>query len=279
MVTETTIAGTRARLAEARLKGARLALVPTMGALHDGHTTLIDEARKVADIVAVSIFVNPLQFGPNEDFARYPRTLESDAARLAEHGASLLFAPSAEEMYGVGTHTTVTPPAFADSFEGAVRPGHFAGVLTVVAKLFNIVQPDVALFGRKDLQQLALVRAMTADLNFPIDILGVETVRESDGLALSSRNRYLNEPSRRSAVLLRAALVASKKLFASGEADPAAIEAIGRSVLAKDHSLDVDYFALISPTNFDRPTVATDGDSIVTAVRIDGTRLIDNIQL
>lgn len=279
MFTETTITGTRARLSESRVSGARVALVPTMGALHDGHLALVDRARKAADVVAVSVFVNPTQFGPNEDFARYPRTLESDAEKLSAHGASILFAPSAREMYGDGPRTAVTPPSFADFFDGGIRPGHFAGVLTVVAKLFNIVQPEMAVFGRKDLQQLALIRAMVADLNFPIEVIGMDTVRERDGLALSSRNRYLDEPSRRRATRIRAALVAAKSAFDAGETDPAAIEAAGRTVLAQDGALDVDYLALIRESDFERPAVATSGDSVITAVRVGGTRLIDNIQL
>ncbi len=279
MFTETGIAGIRARLGDLRTQGARVALVPTMGALHDGHLALIDAARKIADVVAVSIFVNPLQFGPNEDFARYPRTLESDAAKLAEHGASLLFAPSGGEMHAEGSRTTVTPPAFAASFEGAIRPGHFAGVLTVVAKLFNIVRPDAAVFGRKDLQQLASIRAMVTDLNFPVEIVAVETVRERDGLALSSRNRYLDEPSRRRATRIRDALVAARTAFESGVTDVSGVEAAGRVILAQDGALDVDYFNLVRESDFEIPSVATTGDSIVAAVKVGGTRLIDNILL
>lgn len=279
MVTETGITEIRARLADLKPQGARIALIPTMGALHDGHLALVAAASKVADIVVVSIFVNPLQFGPSEDYARYPRTLESDAAKLAENGASILFAPSPGEMYADGSRTTVTPPAFAEAFEGAVRPGHFGGVLTVVAKLFNIVRPDVAIFGRKDLQQLALIRAMVADLNFPIDILPVDTVRERDGLALSSRNRYLDEQSRRRATRIRAALVAAKAAFDAGVTFPSQIEATGRTVLAQDGALDVDYFGLVRESDFERPSAASSGDAIVAAIRIGGTRLIDNILL
>jgi pantoate--beta-alanine ligase len=279
MLTETEIAGMRARLAERTADGARVALVPTMGALHDGHLALVDSASKIADVVAVSIFVNPLQFGPTEDFARYPRDLQTDAAKLAQHGAAILFAPSAREMYAEGAHTTVTPAPFADVFEGAVRPGHFAGVLTVVAKLFNIVRPDVAVFGRKDLQQLALIRAMVADLNFPVEIIAVDTVRERDGLALSSRNQYLDQQSRRRAARIHAALVAAKSAFDSGVTDATEIETRGREVLAQDGALDVGYFGLVREADFERPSVATQGDSIVTAVRVGGTRLIDNIIL
>lgn len=279
MLTETSIAGISEQLGKVRSHRARVALVPTMGALHDGHLALVDAARNVADVVVVSIFVNPLQFGPGEDFARYPRTLDTDAAKLAEHGATLLFAPSVVEMYGGGSRTTVTPRSFADSFEGAVRPGHFAGVLTVVAKLFNIVRPHVAVFGRKDLQQLALIRAMVIDLDFSVEILPVDTVRERDGLALSSRNGYLDAQSRRRATRIRAALVAAKATFDGGVTGASDIEATGEAILAQDRALGVDYFCLVRETDFERPYGASSADSIVTAVRIGGTRLIDNILL
>lgn len=279
MVTENGIAGIRARLAVIRADGARVALVPTMGALHEGHLALVDAARAASDVVVVSIFVNPLQFGPGEDFARYPRTLEGDSAKLAARGVSVLFAPSTGEMYADGSHTTVVPRPLANGFEGAVRPGHFAGVLTVVAKLFNIVQPEVALFGRKDLQQLAAIRAMVSDLDFPVDVQSVETVREPDGLALSSRNLYLDEQSRRRAARIRASLVAARSAFEGGADSPDAIEAAGAAILAADGALDVDYFSVVREVDFERPAVARSGDSIVTAVRVGGTRLIDNIRL
>lgn len=279
MFTETSVTGIRARLAERKAQGARVSLVPTMGALHDGHLALVAAASSVADVVVVSIFVNPLQFGPSEDYARYPRTLEADAAKLAEHGASIVFAPSAGEMYGHGARTMVTPAAFAESFEGSIRPGHFAGVLTVVAKLLNIVGPDVAVFGRKDLQQLAVIRAMVSDLNFPVEILAVDTVRERDGLALSSRNRYLDEPSRRRATRIRTALLGAKAAFDSGITGPSQIEATGTAILAQDGALDVDYFGLVREADFESPSAAASGDSIIAAIRIGGTRLIDNILL
>lgn len=279
MVTETGIEATRARIAELRRSAAKVALVPTMGALHDGHLALVDAARREADAVIVSVFVNPLQFGPAEDLARYPRTLESDAVALKQHGAALLFAPSVEEMYPNGTRTTVLPAAFASEFEGAIRPGHFSGVLTVVAKLFNIVQPDVAVFGRKDLQQLALIRALVDDLDFPIDIVGIDTVREADGLALSSRNRYLDDEQRAMAPSIHAALTAARDAFHSGTTSAAAIEATGREVLARSGLGDVDYFAVVRESDFERPAVASTGDAIVTAVRNGTTRLIDNIKL
>jgi pantoate--beta-alanine ligase len=279
MNTETTLAGIRARVAGLRSDGERIALVPTMGALHEGHLALVDAAKKIANSVVVSIFVNPLQFAPSEDFARYPRTIEADTARLSEHGASVLFAPRAEDMYHDGPRTTVAPPAFAEMFEGAVRPGHFTGVLTVVAKLFNLVMPDVALFGRKDLQQLAVIRAMVTDLNFPIEIGAIDTVRERDGLAMSSRNRYLDEQARRRATRIRAALVAAKAAFDGGVTDPLALEHAGHEVLAQDGALEVDYFNVVREVDFARPALVGAGDSIITAVRVGGTRLIDNILL
>jgi len=279
MLTETTIDGTRARLAELTARGATVALVPTMGALHEGHLALVDAASRAAAVVVVSVFVNPLQFGAAEDFGRYPRSLESDATKLAQHGATILFAPSAGEMYPRGSRTTITPPPFTDVFEGAIRPGHFAGVLTVVAKLFNIIRPDVAVFGRKDLQQLSAVRAMVVDLDFPVEILAVDTVREADGLALSSRNRYLDDQSRRRAAGLRAALLAAKAAFDAGARDPSDIEATGRAVLARDGAIDVDYLGLVREADFVKPVNATVGDFIVAAIRIGGTHLIDNILL
>lgn len=279
MFTETSIEGIRSRLGSLTSSSTRVAFVPTMGALHEGHLALVDAASKAADVVVASVFVNPLQFGPGEDFARYPRTLESDAEKLNQHGAALLFAPSAAEMYADGSHTTITGPAFAATFEGEVRPGHFAGVLTVVAKLFNIVRPDIAVFGRKDLQQLAVIRAMIADLNFPIEVLAVDTVRERDGLALSSRNRYLDQQSRRRATRLPAALLAARNAFEAGVTDASTIEQAGLNVLAQDGALDVDYFGVVNESDFATPPVAVSGDSIVAAVRINGTRLIDNIRL
>ena len=279
MITTNDISGIRARLNSARSSGSRIALVPTMGALHAGHLALVSAANSHADVVVVSIFVNPLQFGPGEDFTRYPRTLEADAEKLARHGASILFAPSAAEMYGDGPRTMVTPRAFANTFEGAIRPGHFTGVLTVVAKLFNIVLPDVAVFGRKDLQQLALIAGMVVDLNFSLSVLDVDTVRERDGLALSSRNRYLSDADRARAPRIRAALVAARTAFESGLTDAAELERRAVGVLAEDAALQVDYLAVVREADFARPAAAARGDSIVTAVRLGDTHLIDNILL
>lgn len=280
MHVEHTISATRARIASLRTTAGRVALVPTMGALHDGHLALVDSAREAADVVVVSIFVNPLQFGPGEDLARYPRTLDADTAALRTRGVDIVFAPSAGVMYGTATNrTTVVPPPYADLFEGAIRPGHFTGMLTVVAKLFNIVQPDVAIFGRKDLQQLSLVRRMVADLNLPIEILAHDTVREADGLALSSRNRYLDAEGRALATRLREALATAKLAFARGVCEPDLIAASGRDVLERSPALSVDYLAVVRETDFSTPERAAPGDAIVGAVRVGTTRLLDNIQL
>lgn len=279
MITTNDVDGIRAHLNSARSSGSRIALVPTMGALHAGHLALVSEARSHADVVVVSIFVNPLQFGPGEDFTRYPRTLEADAEKLAQHGASILFAPATTEMYGDGPRTMVTPRAFANTFEGAIRPGHFSGVLTVVAKLFNIVLPDVAVFGRKDLQQLALITGMVVDLNFSLTVLDVDTVRERDGLALSSRNRYLSDADRARAPRIRAALVDARAAFEAGLTDAAELEQRALADLAEDAALQVDYLAVVREADFARPAAAARGDSIVIAVRLGGTHLIDNILL
>jgi pantoate--beta-alanine ligase len=233
----------------------------------------------VARAVVVSIFVNPLQFGPSEDFARYPRTLAADLAALAGRGVSFVFAPTAEEMYDGKRGTTVTPPQGSDTYEGAIRPGHFAGVLTVVAKLFHIVQPDVAVFGRKDLQQLSLVQRMVRDLDFPLAILPVETVREPDGLALSSRNRYLAPDDRARAPRLQQALQATRARFAAGERDAAALLGAGRGILAADPAIVPDYFEIVRPASFARVAQAEPGDAAIIAARIGGTRLLDNVIL
>lgn len=276
---EPTIAVTRARVRAARARGGTIALVPTMGALHDGHLALVDIAARAASTVIVSIFVNPLQFGPSEDFARYPRTLERDVEALSSRGVSFVFAPSVDEMYEGKRGTTVVPPDGSDAFEGAVRPGHFAGVLTVVAKLFHIVQPDVAVFGRKDLQQLSLVERMVRDLDFPVAIIGGETVRESDHLALSSRNRYLSPEDRARAPRLNAALRAARDAFRSGERDVAKLVGAGRAVLDADPAIQLDYLAIVRPATFATVDRAEPGDAAIIAARVGGTRLLDNIAL
>ncbi|NYD68453.1 pantoate--beta-alanine ligase [Agromyces atrinae] len=272
------IAALRERLGAARAAGARIALVPTMGALHDGHLALVDRARELADVVVVSIFVNPLQFGAGEDLDRYPRTLDADVAALASRGVDLVFAPTAREMYPRGdVSTRITAGPVGDRYEGSSRPGHFDGMLTVVAKLLHIAMPDVALFGRKDAQQVFLVERMVADLDVPTVIEVVETVREDDGLALSSRNRFLDEPHRRAALALSEALRAASDAAAEGLA-----EALAEAAAAfGDHDdAELDYFVIVDPATL--LPVADDfrGEALaLVAARVGGTRLIDNAPL
>ena len=283
----TATVGTRPELAQAlaelRRGGRSVALVPTMGALHEGHRMLFQQAHGFADGVVASVFVNPLQFGPGEDLNRYPRTLRSDVAAARAEGVAVVFAPSVATMYGdppdagggdppdVGG-VTVHPGPLGDELEGAVRPGHFAGVLTVVAKLFNLVRPDVAVFGEKDYQQLVLIRRMVADLDLPVQVVGVPTVREPDGLARSSRNRYLTAEARRRALALSAALRAGAAAGRSGGA--AALAAAG-TVLSAAPGIDVDYLALRSVDL--GPAPAAGPARLLVAARVGATRLIDNI--
>ena len=225
----------------ARARGERIAFVPTMGALHEGHVTLLREARSRGDKVALSIFVNPTQFGPNEDLARYPRDLEGDLRKAAGAGTDVAFVPEAADMYPPGFQTVIEVRELARGLDGVFRPGHFAGVATVVAKLFNIVAPDVAVFGEKDFQQLAIVRRMVADLAMPIDVVGIPTVREPDGLAMSSRNAYLSPAERARALSLSRALFAARDRAAAGERDAAALLANARAALDIDR---LDYLEL-----------------------------------
>lgn len=270
-----TRAGTREAVDRARASGRAVVLVPTMGALHEGHLAHVARARELATdaFVVVSIFVNPLQFGAGEDFDRYPRTLEADVARLADAGADAVFAPSVEEMYPAGQPVvTVSAGPVGATFEGAVRPGHFDGALTVVAKLFGIVRPDAATFGEKDAQQLWLVERMVADLDLPVRIVPIPIVREADGLAMSSRNRYLSDRER------RVALTLSRTLEAAQSAAVAGIDAViaaAQSVYADE--LDVDYFAVVDPATFRPVPDGYHGPVIaLVAARVGSTRLIDN---
>ncbi|GGM98270.1 pantothenate synthetase [Lentzea pudingi] len=256
-----------------RNAGRNVALVPTMGALHAGHRQLIREAKVMQNtVVVVSIFVNPLQFGPNEDLAKYPRQFESDVDICREERVGLVFAPSVEDMYPEGAQVTVHPGPLGDELEGAVRPGHFAGVLTVVSKLFNIVQPTFAVFGQKDYQQLQLIHKMARDLNFPLDVVGVPTVREHDGLALSSRNAYLTPEQRHHAVTLSAALTAGAHVSAQGGE---AVLKAAHEVLAQTPEIELDYLELRGPGLGPAPE---NGDArLLVAARVGSTRLIDNI--
>jgi pantoate--beta-alanine ligase len=265
-------------LSEARGRGGRVALVPTMGALHAGHRSLIRTGRRLAtapDALVVSIFVNPLQFGPNEDLDRYPRTFDADLEMCAEEGVDVVFAPSVDEVYpGGDAQVTVEPGPLATVLEGRSRPGHFRGVLTVVAKLFGLVRPDLAVFGQKDYQQLTLVRRMVADLCMGVDVVGAETVREDDGLALSSRNQYLDEDDRRLALALSRALRAGVDAAPGGVDD--ALRA-ARDVLDGARGVDVDYLALTSPDLAEPP--AQGAARLLVAARVGSTRLIDNTAL
>lgn len=277
MKTETTIAGLRAALRAARQAGKSVALVPTMGNLHEGHITLVKTARQRADIVVASIFVNPTQFGANEDFDKYPRTLAADSSLLAEAACDLLFAPDAREMYPDGQRqsTMVSVSGITDVLCGASRPGHFTGVATVVSKLFNIVQPDMAFFGEKDYQQLAVIRRFTRELCFPIDIIGVPTVRAADGLALSSRNGFLSEEERRLAPHLYQTLDNLRNAIRNGSRDYAMLTAAGLAHLEKCGFVP-DYLEV---RRQDLEAAGPDDRSLVilVAARLGGTRLIDNL--
>ncbi len=259
-----------------RSRGRRVAFVPTMGSLHDGHLRLVERARELADVVVMSIFVNPLQFGPTEDFARYPRDLDRDR-ELAQSQVTCLFVPDGRAMYPTAPSVRLDPGPMASSLEGAARPTHFAGVLTVVAKLCHMVEPDVAVFGRKDFQQAMLVRRMVADLDFPLAVEIAPTVRELDGLALSSRNLFLSPDQRRSALALSRALREVEKAWRSGQADPAALHKKGMDVLSAP-GVAPEYLALVDEElkPVDRVTQKT---IAVVAARVGPTRLIDNVVL
>ncbi len=260
-----------------RAHGRRVAFVPTMGFLHEGHLRLVDRARQLADRVVLSIFVNPLQFGPQEDFTRYPRDLPRDRESAAARDVDALFVPEDGAMYPAEPLVRVQPGLMAERFEGAARPGHFAGVLTVVAKLLHIVEPDVAVFGRKDYQQAALVRQMAADLDFPVTIDVMPTVRELDGLAMSSRNAYLAPDERRAAVALSRALRAVEQGWRGGQAEARALEQRGREVLAAP-GVSPEYLALVDEglRPVERVTART---VVLVAARVGRTRLIDNVVL
>ncbi|WP_026425078.1 pantoate--beta-alanine ligase [Actinokineospora inagensis] len=258
-----------------RATGRKIAFVPTMGALHDGHRELLSRARRIPNTVLVaSIFVNPLQFGPGEDFERYPRPLAADLAVCEQERVELAFTPEREALYPAGAQVTVHPGPLGDELEGAVRPGHFAGVLTVVAKLFNIVRPDYALFGEKDYQQLVLIKQLVRDLDMEPHVIGIPTVRERDGLAMSSRNAYLDDDQRAAATTLSAALTAGAHAGALGER---AVLDAARTVLDGTPELQVDYLAL---RGTDLGPAPERGEArLLVAAKIGGTRLIDNIGL
>jgi len=273
------IAELRAEIARARATGKRIGFVPTMGFLHDGHLSLVDEAKRRAQLVVMSIFVNPLQFAPTEDLSRYPRDAAGDAAKSSARGVDILFTPGVDEMYPRERRVEVVPRALHSRWEGTVRPGHFAGVLTVVTKLLNIVQPDVTIFGQKDIQQAMLVRAMVEDLDFASEIVVAPTTREADGLAMSSRNSYLEPAERVSATVLSRALFAMRDAFRRGERRVESLISTGRSVLDGERGVVIDYLTVADPATLEPVEDASEDSIAMVAARIGKTRLIDNVVL
>ncbi len=263
----------------AKREGKRVALVPTMGALHDGHLSLVRAACERADYVAVSIFVNPTQFGPGEDFEAYPRDLDRDMQLLKAEGADLLFTPSTASMYATDAQVEIAPGPLGTLWEGAIRPTHFAGVCTVVSKLFNIVLPDLAFFGEKDFQQVTIIKRMVCDLDLPVRIVPCPIVREPDGLALSSRNAYLSPDERRAATVLYRALRTAETLALGGERDVALLAEAMRECVAEEPLAALDYAAVVDPATLVEPAVLDRPARAIIAARLGTTRLIDNMQL
>ena len=279
METVHTVREMRTRTRATRSSGSRLGLVPTMGALHEGHLSLIRAAKAKSDVVAASIFVNPTQFGPNEDFTRYPRDLDRDLALLEREGVDVVFVPSVEEMYPQQSVTWVTVEGLSDRLCGKSRPGHFRGVATVVAKLFNIVEPDLAFFGQKDAAQVAIIRRMVRDLNMPVAIEVCPIVREPDGLAMSSRNAYLSPEQRKDALILFRALTRVQEVFEGGERNPAALIAVAKQELAPKPAVRLDYFEIVDPDELTPVATISQPALVAVAAFVGNTRLIDNIVL
>ena len=274
-----TIPEARAACRDARARHKRLGLVPTMGALHEGHLSLVRAAKAQCDVVAVSIFVNPTQFGPAEDLAKYPRQFERDCELLEKEGIDFLFAPSVEEIYPRGSVTWVTVEGLSDRLDGRSRPGHFRGVTTIVAKLFHIIEPDVAFFGQKDAAQLAVIRRMVRDLNFPVEIVACPIMREADGLAMSSRNSYLNRDERARALVLRRSLERAQQEFQAGERISAKLISAARDLFAAEPKVRLDYLEIVDPDTLE-PVERISGKSLLAvAAHVGSTRLIDNLVL
>ena len=274
-----TISDMRAASRGSHREGQRLGFVPTMGALHEGHLSLVRAAKAKCDVVAVSIFVNPLQFGPSEDLAKYPRTFERDRDLLEKASVDILFAPAPEEMYPAGAVTYVTVEGLSEKLCGRSRPGHFRGVTTVVAKLFHIVEPDLAFFGQKDAAQSTIIRRMVRDLNLPVEIIVCPIVRETDGLAMSSRNAYLSPQERRSALVLSRSLTAVKNRFDQGERNASMLIEAGKHVLSQETGVRLDYFEIVNPSTLDSMQELTSSALVAIAAFVGHTRLIDNILL
>lgn len=259
--------------------GKTLGLVPTMGALHQGHMSLVRASTARCNVTAVSVFVNPLQFGPTEDLDKYPRMLDSDTKLLEAAGVQLGFAPSVEEMYPVGSQTHVLVDDLSTKLDGGSRPGHFRGVTTVVAKLFEIVRPDEAFFGQKDAAQVAVLRRMVRDLDMDVDIVVCPIVREKDGLAMSSRNAYLNSEQRQQALALHRSLMRVQSAADTGQVDAARLIDAGKQVIADEPAVRLDYFAIVDPDTLDPVQKVSHGALVAVAAFVGGTRLIDNILL
>jgi pantoate--beta-alanine ligase len=274
-----TIAETRTACTRIRQAGKTLGLVPTMGALHEGHLSLVRAAQASCEAVAVSIFVNPTQFGPKEDFGSYPRTLEEDCRTLEAAGVDLVFTPSIEEMYPSGASTFVEVAGLSDRLDGVSRPGHFRGVATVVAKLLNIFTPERAFFGQKDAAQVAVLRKMVRDLRFAVQLDVCPIVREPDGLAMRSRNRNLSDEQRRQALVLSRALTAVRQRVQGGEGDSAKLLHEALHVLAGEPGVQVDYFRIVDPDTLEDITNVDRGALVAVAARVGATRLIDNLLL
>ena len=274
-----TIPEARAACRDARASRERLGLVPTMGALHEGHLSLVRAAKAQCDSVAVSIFVNPTQFGPTEDLSKYPRQFDRDCQLLEKEGVEILFAPSVDEIYPDGAVTWVLVEGLSEKLDGRSRPGHFRGVTTIVAKLFHIIEPDAAFFGQKDAAQLAVIRRMVRDLNFPVEIIACPIVRESDGLAMSSRNAYLNREERSRALVLRRSLQQVQREFQGGERIAAKLISAAKGVFAREPQVVLDYFEIVDPDTLDPVERIAQKTLVAVAAYVGPTRLIDNTVL
>ncbi len=271
-----TVSEARAACRAAKNRG-KLGLVPTMGALHEGHLSLVRAAKSQCDVVVVSLFVNPTQFGPNEDLSKYPRTFERDRELLLKEGVDFLFAPTVAEMYPPGGTTFVNVEGLSEKLDGKSRPGHFRGVTTVVSKLFHIVEPDLAFFGQKDAAQVAVIRQMARDLDFPVEIVVCPIVREADGLALSSRNVYLDAAQRKSALVLSRSLQKVREAFDRGQRDASRLIQAGKGAFADEPSVRLDYFEVVDPDTLDPVAQIANPTLVAVAAFVGTTRLIDNI--